>query len=443
MKKTAPLFNFSPKTYYRDTNYLQVLTTTPQVVRHTQQNADNIQQLRTAAPRLVRLRDGEVVLFRLPTSSKWHIRYKLKSENTHSGEWVRVSSRTAVLEDAKRKACELYDEARYRQRLGLAPVMKRYADIAAACVADMREEQANGHGKAIYKDYINCIEKYLVPYFGNHHLTTLTAQHIAEFEQWRDDVMGKRAKSSTLVTFASAYNRIHETAIQRGWISDKVPVPKLSVRGEKGKPRDAFSVEQIAQLREFLAEWHTGGNTDKSKQTRRILRDTVDVLYLTGMRVGTETNGLEWQHIEWHTEKSVRYLRVWVSGKTGPRWLIGKHELLHTLNRIRLEHEDTADLDLDALLAAKLPLKLLRYKDGTQPINNNHTFKAALTAAGIGQRGARNSLTLYSIRHTYATTELLSGTDIHTLAKQMGTSVVMLEQHYSKLTATMAAGKLA
>jgi integrase len=51
--------------------------------------------------------------------------------------------------------------------------------------------------------------------------------------------------------------------------------------------------------------------------------------------------------------------------------------------------------------------------------------------------------TLYSLRHTYATQALLSGTNIHTLAKQMGTSVRMLELHYSKLTATMAAERLA
>jgi len=51
--------------------------------------------------------------------------------------------------------------------------------------------------------------------------------------------------------------------------------------------------------------------------------------------------------------------------------------------------------------------------------------------------------TLYSLRHTYATTELLTGTDIHTLARQLGTSVLMLERHYSKLTATMAAEQLA
>jgi len=50
---------------------------------------------------------------------------------------------------------------------------------------------------------------------------------------------------------------------------------------------------------------------------------------------------------------------------------------------------------------------------------------------------------LYSLRHTYATTELLSDADIHTLARQMGTSVVILGRHYSKLTATMAAGQLA
>jgi hypothetical protein len=33
--------------------------------------------------------------------------------------------------------------------------------------------------------------------------------------------------------------------------------------------------------------------------------------------------------------------------------------------------------------------------------------------------------------------------DVHTLAKQMGTSVGMLERHYSKMTATLAAERLA
>ena len=42
--------------------------------------------------------------------------------------------------------------------------------------------------------------------------------------------------------------------------------------------------------------------------------------------------------------------------------------------------------------------------------------------------------TLYSFRHTYATFALLhDGTDIHTLAIQMGISIAMIERHYSHL----------
>jgi len=49
-----------------------------------------------------------------------------------------------------------------------------------------------------------------------------------------------------------------------------------------------------------------------------------------------------------------------------------------------------------------------------------------------------------SLRHTYATLEMLRGeVDIHTLSKQMGNSTAMIERHYSKLTATMAADRLA
>ena len=43
--------------------------------------------------------------------------------------------------------------------------------------------------------------------------------------------------------------------------------------------------------------------------------------------------------------------------------------------------------------------------------------------------------TLYSLRHTYATFSLVNdGMDVHTLAVQMGTSILMIERHYSHLT---------
>jgi hypothetical protein len=46
--------------------------------------------------------------------------------------------------------------------------------------------------------------------------------------------------------------------------------------------------------------------------------------------------------------------------------------------------------------------------------------------------------------HTYANLEMSRGeVDIHTLSKQKGNSAAMIERHYSKLTATMAADRLA
>ena len=62
--------------------------------------------------------------------------------------------------------------------------------------------------------------------------------------------------------------------------------------------------------------------------------------------------------------------------------------------------------------------------------------------SGLEKNQQGQQRTLYSLRHTYATQELLACTDIHTLARQMGTSVLMLERYYSKLTATMAASQM-
>ena len=150
-----------------------------------------------------------------------------------------------------------------------------------------------------------------------------------------------------------------------------------------------------------------------------------------------------WQHIVWFREKQQSYLRIWVSGKTGGRWLIAKHRAAQALERLSMRQQSVA-MSLDAAIENKLPQRVFAFDDGSQPYGIEGTFRRLLAAAGLAKdMSTGQQRTLYSIRHTYATMELLAGTDIHTLARQMGTSVVMLEKHYSKLTATMAAVQLA
>jgi integrase len=393
--------------------------------------------LTNAAAQTHTLRDGELVLYKRPRSRVWQYRYKL-----FGGQWVRVSTGKTVLEHAVRVAADSYDEARYRERLGLAPVQKSFADIARTTVEELRRDLAAGTGKKIFVAYISIIERYFVPFFGERHLQNIRHQHIAEFERWRNHKMGRLPKSSTLMNFASAFSRVCNTAIERGWVSERVPLPKLSRKGEKGSVRPAFTAEEIAKLRVFMPTWEQAARLDWDRMQRPLLCDYVEFLLLTGIRHGTESMNVRWCDCEWYEADGVRYLRVRVSGKTGERYLIAKHETLPVLQRLHQRQVDIAGRDIDTVLG-RSQLLLFRNAVGLRPRTFNGMFAKLMRESGLARNAAGQGRTLYSLRHTYATLELLAETDIHTLARQMGTSVRMLEAHYSKLTATMAAEKLA
>ena len=399
--------------------------------------AESIKELTAGIDQIHRLRDGELILFRRSDSRIWQ--YKFKRE---SGSWYRASTRKSVLEQAKRVAMDLHDEARYRERLGLAPAHKSFKDIAMATVEDMQRDLAAGTGKKIYVDYCSVIERYFIPYFGDKYLQNLKHKDIADFEAWRNHRMARTPKSSTLMTFASAFSRVHQTAISRGWISDRVPIPTMSRRGAKGEVRPAFSVEEITRLRLFMTSWQTQGYLDYDRIMRPLLCAYVEFLLLTGMRHGTESMGIEWRHCEWYASEGQRYIRVWVDGKTGGRWLIAKHEAEAVLIKLHSLQPDIADKPIEQVMGRDSKY-LFRRPDGQRPRTFNGMFSKLMRESGLRWNHSNQSRTLYSLRHSYATMELLAETDIHTLARQMGTSVRMLEQHYSKLTATMAADKLA
>jgi len=395
--------------------------------------------LPTAQPQNIYLRDGEVVLYRRSRSLLYQCRYKLAD-----GTWYRQSTRKASIEHAVAVACDLYDEARYRQRLGLAHQTHTFAQIAAVALAELRVKIDASTGRTAYSDYVGCIEKYFLPYFKDKRLEELSHTDIVEFELWRDRQMARKPKASTLMNFASAWNKLLAVAVERGYISERVPVPKLTTKGEKGTTRPAFSEEEIKHLLAFMETWQHEGLRAVEKEMRPLLRDYVEMLLLTGMRHGTEAMGICWRHLEWHTDKGVRYLRIWVDGKTGGRWLIAKHRAVEVLNRLHARQADMKHIAFDALFAERVPHKLFRFSDGYQPPSLNGTFRRLMRDTGLLKNEDGQTRTLYSLRHTYATFELLrGGTDIHTLSKQMGNSAAMIERHYSKLTATMAADRLA
>ena len=296
------------------------------------------------------------MIYRRTRSLLYQCRYKLAS-----GAWHRQTTGQASLEHAIARACDIYDEARYRQRLGLAHQAQSFAQIAHLVVAELRQQIDAGTGKTAYHSYVSCIERYFVPYFGERRLEQLTHTDIQEFELWRDRQMLKKPKTSTLNNFTSAWNKIIATAVHRGLISERVPVPKLTARGLKGTTRPAFSEGEINQLLAFMPEWALQGRLAVEREMRPLLRDYVEMLLLTGIRHGTESLGISWRHLEWQTDKGVRYLRVWVEGKTGGRWLIAKHRAVEVLKRLHSRQRDICELSFETTFNQRLPHKLFRF----------------------------------------------------------------------------------
>ena len=70
--------------------------------------------------------------------------------------------------------------------------------------------------------------------------------------------------------------------------------------------------------------------------------------------------------------------------------------------------------------------------DGSKIITLIDQFKAALRRAGIEKNGFDEKYSLYSLRHFYAVMALRNGIGVFEVARNMGTSVQMIQQYYGK-----------
>jgi integrase len=354
---------------------------------------------------------------------------------TIDGHTVRISTGKRDLDEAKEYAGDAYLEYKFRHKNDLPIVTKKFSDVARLAIVDMRKQLNAGLGKKVYKDYIVCIESYLIPFFGSQHVTSIDYQKIQDFYEWRRVKMGREPKASTLNTHNSAMNRVFDEAVARGFLAHK-NVPLLVNKGEKSERRPDFTREEYATMIRKLPSWITQGKKGKPTDMRHLMRDYVLILANTGMRHGTEALNLRWKHVTLFEDKGLQYLEMSVSGKTGRRDIICRSGTINYLKRIHERSEDIKHIPFEQLLKNKVDLPVFRLPDGTVSKNLHQTFRAFVTETGLIKcpRTAQNR-TLYSLRHTYATFSLLNdGMDIHALAIQMGTSIGMIERHYSHLT---------
>ena len=390
-----------------------------------------------ASPKTISLLRGEVTLFRRPTSNKWQCRFKLPN-----GQWHAASTNTEDADIAQTQAISIYETVKIKISAGLAVATKTFKQVALDEIANMAQATNNKTGKRTYRDYTFAINKYLIPFFGQYEIGQITNELLADFESWRIAEMGRIPMASTKRNHASAYIRVINLARDRGYIAVNKAVPLLDSKGKKSQPRPAFSAEEITELLSYTETWQKSSYTDRTALMRTLCSYYIEFLVNTGIRHGTEALPLSWKHLQWHWIGNKKYLRIWVSGKTGPRYLIAKTAVVKVLEQV-MKWQKLSYSGLDAVIEAKLDAVIFRLPTGEQISNMENIFRNLMVRSNMRRDGGGQNRTLYSLRHTYATFALARGVDIHTLARQMGTSVGMIERHYSKLTPMMNAEKLA
>ena len=391
----------------------------------------------TIAEEPIKLLNGVLTLYKRPTSHQWQCRFKLAT-----GAWHSASTGSDQVAEATTQAIAIYETVKVKLASDLAIKTRTFRQLATQELAmSARVVQANPN-KRTHVDYIHIYTKYLIPFFGAYQINDITQELVDDYAAWRISQMGKEPKSYTQRRHAGLYKRVIERARAQGLIHQHRTIPLLEVAGVKPEARPAFNQQEVNYLLEYMQDWERFGRNQRSNHMRRLCRVYVEFLLGTGIRQGTESMPIRWKSLQWHWIGEQRYLRVWVSGKTGPRYLIARHFVIEALERL-IAWQALPYPNLDAVIQAKLDRRVFVFPAGDAPYSLDSVFERLMVESGLFKDATGKNRTLYSLRHTYATFALAEGVDIHTLARQMGTSTLMIERHYSKLTPMMAAEKLA
>lgn len=130
------------------------------------------------------LLENELIVYRRPRSRVWQCRYKV------DGVWQRATTKQRDLGKGKAKAKELMLEAEIRRRSNLPFITRKFRHVAKLAIERMNTETAAGRGKVSFVDYERVINDYLIPYFGNHSITSVDYAALDEFGRWREEKMG-------------------------------------------------------------------------------------------------------------------------------------------------------------------------------------------------------------------------------------------------------------
>ena len=238
---------------------------------------------------------------------------------------------------------------------------------------------------------------------------------------------------------ANTVKRIHSDmkhffgwCVEEGYL-DKIPkFPRIASENTR---RPNFDEKDWRKLTRHLREFVKVENK-ATLRDRTMLVNYVLILANTGIRVG-EARTLKWRDVREVVDGTTRNVVLTVKGKTGMR------DVVASKGEVKDYFKAILDLRKEELGKHPDPNGLVFcHKDGSEIGSFKKSFAALIKSANVEKDGFGQTRTIYSLRHTYATFRLHEGVNHYALAKNMGTSVAMLEQFYGHTSNVTAAGEL-
>jgi integrase len=251
-----------------------------------------------------------------------------------------------------------------------------------------------------------------------------------EFIPWRRDYYSKFEKlpknaklhptDKTLQWDMMLGKAVVRWAHQQG-LRGSQALPTVTFTPKKKRVRPAFEIPEYRRLWRTMYKRINDAKDERTRPSRELLRDYVLILANSGKRIGEANNLRIRDVIPFRDDKGRKNFRFIVRGKTGERDVILRSAVASRLDKIfaKRSGEDPNNF-------------LFAMPDSSKVITLIDQFNSALRQGGIQTNGFGEKYSLYSLRHFYAVAALRKGIGVFEVARNMGTSVQMIQEYYGK-----------
>lgn len=372
--------------------------------------------------------DGRVVLYKRQNlkSPKWQVRIRVPNA---SGYRVQ-STKTSNQREAERFALDLYEELYIRVKQGGSLVTPKIKTVIDEWVTHLTQVGKGSRGGDIQQT-ISTIHNYFYRYVKDERCTEIDGL-LRNYWSWRSVNYLKSAPSiGTLKREQNALRSFLEYAKQAGHIK-RYALPRPPSQTRNAFHRPTFTTDEWRQIYTSAKKWIQDGKKSGHHDSRAIAYRYFMLLANSGIRVG-EARMLKWEDIQFLDSDDGIQVVATVSGKTGSRDVVfqPKSQLhLKCLWRIYREW----NLERSKKNETEVPtIYLFQDKNGNPIGSFKKSFRSLLESANVPVNNGKGNRTIYSLRHFYATMRLSNNVSPFILAKQMGTSVEMLEKYYGQI----------